>query len=49
MREVESREALVVQLAGLTWIGMLGVILIGTSVFGWYTRPETAIQNTQTQ
>jgi len=49
MREVESREALVGQLAGLTWIGMLGVILIGTSVFGWYTRPETAIQNTQTQ
>jgi hypothetical protein len=42
MREVESREALVGQLAGLTWIGMLGVILVGTVVFGWYTRPKAA-------
>lgn len=40
MREVESREALVGQLAGLTWMGMLGVILVGTVVFGWYTRPK---------
>ena len=42
MREVESREALVGQLAGLTWIGMMAVILVGTAVFGWYTRPKTA-------
>jgi hypothetical protein len=42
MREVESREALVGQLAGLTWIGMLGVILVGTLVFGWFSRPKTA-------
>jgi hypothetical protein len=42
MREVESREALVGQLAGLTWIGMIGVILVGTLVFGWSTRPKTA-------
>jgi hypothetical protein len=42
MREVESREALVGQLAGLTWIGMLGVILVGTLVFGWCTRPNAA-------
>ena len=42
MREVESREALVGQLAGLTWIGMMAVILVGTAVFGWYTRPRTA-------
>lgn len=42
MREVESREALVGQLAGLTWIGMIGVILVGTLVFGWYTRPKPA-------
>ena len=41
MREVESRETLVGQLAGLTWIGMLGVILIGTAVFGWFSRPKT--------
>jgi len=42
MREVESREALVGQLAGLTWIGMMAVILVGTAAFGWYTRPKTA-------
>jgi hypothetical protein len=42
MREVESRIALVGQLAALTWIGMLGVILVGTLVFGWYTRPKAA-------
>jgi len=42
MREVESREAQVEQMAGLTWIGMLGVILLGTILFGWYTRPRSA-------
>jgi hypothetical protein len=39
MREVESRISQVSQMAGLTWIGMLGVILLGTITFGWYTRP----------
>jgi len=42
MREVEARIGQVSQMAGLTWIGMLGVILVGTAVFGWYTRPGTA-------
>jgi hypothetical protein len=42
LREVEDREEQVLQMAGATWIGMLGVILIGTAVFGWYTRPKTA-------
>ena len=42
MREVEAREEQVEHMAGLTWIGMLGVILLGTAVFGWYTRPKTA-------
>jgi hypothetical protein len=42
MREVEAREEQVQQMAGLTWIGMLAVILIGTAVFGWYTRPKAA-------
>jgi len=40
MREVESREALVGQLAGLTWMGMIGVILVGTLAFGWFSRPK---------
>jgi hypothetical protein len=38
MREVEAREEQVRTLAGLTWIGMMGVILIGTLAFGWYSR-----------
>jgi hypothetical protein len=42
LREVEAREEQVRQMAGLTWIGMLGVILVGTAVFGWYTRPKAA-------
>jgi hypothetical protein len=42
MREVEAREEQVGQMAGLTWIGMLGVILVGTAAFGWYTRPRAA-------
>jgi hypothetical protein len=42
MREVESRISQVSQMAALTWIGMLGVILLGTILFGWYTRPRPA-------
>lgn len=41
MREVEAREKLIGQLASLTWVGMMGVILAGTLAFGWYTRPKT--------
>lgn len=42
MREVESRIAQVSQMASLTWIGMLVVILLGTAVFAWFTRPKAA-------
>jgi len=42
MREVEAREEQVRQMAGLTWIGMMGVILLGTAVFGWWTGPRAA-------
>ncbi len=42
MREVEAREAQVRQMAALTWIGMLGLILIGTLAFGWLTRGKPA-------
>ncbi|HLY42049.1 MAG TPA: hypothetical protein VKR52_12625 [Terracidiphilus sp.] len=40
MREVEAREGQVREMAGLTWLGMLGVILVGCVAFGWYTRPK---------
>jgi hypothetical protein len=42
MREVEAREELISHMAGLAWIGMLGLILVGTLAFAWYTRPKTA-------
>jgi hypothetical protein len=42
MREVEARIGDVSLMARLTWLGMLGVILLGTAAFGWYTRPNSA-------
>jgi hypothetical protein len=42
MREVETRIGHIQQMAGLTWLGMLGVILCGTIVFGFYSRPKSA-------
>jgi hypothetical protein len=42
MREVETRIGHVEQMAGLTWLGMLGVILCGTIAFGWHARPREA-------
>ena len=41
MREVESRIADVRNMAGLTWLGMLGLIVLGTIAFGIYTRPDS--------
>lgn len=38
MREVEARERQVQQMAGLAWLAMLGLILVGTVTFGWYTQ-----------
>jgi hypothetical protein len=29
-------------MAGLAWLGMLGLILAGSLAFGWYTRQKTA-------
>ena len=43
MREVESREHLVGQLALLAWIAMLGLISVGTAAFGWYSRPKISV------
>jgi hypothetical protein len=46
MREVESRIADVQFMAGLTWLGMLGLIVIGTVAFGIYTRPGVSARLT---
>lgn len=40
MREVEARIGHVQNLAGLTWLAMLGMIFIGTLAFGWMTRAK---------
>jgi hypothetical protein len=42
LREVEMREEQVLRMAQLAWVAMLGLIVVGTAVFGWYTRPRTA-------
>ena len=42
MREVEDRIEQVEHMAGLAWLGMLGLIVVGSAAFGWYTRQKTA-------
>ena len=37
MREVEARESQVARMAGLAWLGMLGLILVGTLLLGAFT------------
>lgn len=40
MREVEARIGHVQMLAGLTWLGMLGLIALGTLGFAFFTQPK---------
>lgn len=40
MREVEARELQVRNMAGLAWLGMLGLILLGTVSFAWFSRRQ---------
>ncbi len=42
MREVEAREEQVGHMAGLAWLGMLGLIMLGTLAFAWTTRAKAA-------
>ena len=42
MREVEARIGDVQTMAGLTWVGMLGLIMVATVVFGIHSRPKSA-------
>jgi hypothetical protein len=42
LREEESRQGQVEQMATLAWIAMLALIFLGTAAFGWYTRPRPA-------
>jgi hypothetical protein len=43
LREVEVREAQVQQMAGLAWLAMLGLILVGTAAYGWFTRERPSV------
>ncbi|WP_263352835.1 hypothetical protein [Acidicapsa acidisoli] len=38
LREIESRKDLVLEQAALIWLGLLGIIVVGTFLFGWLTR-----------
>ena len=38
LREVEARKNLLLQLTTLVWLGLLGIIFVGTFLFGWMTR-----------
>jgi len=40
LREVQARIDHVQNLAGLTWLGMLGLIVVGSLAFGWITRSK---------
>jgi len=43
MREVEARENLATTQAGLIWVGMLAIIVVGTFLFGWFSKGPKAI------
>ena len=38
LREIESRKDLVLEQAALVWLGLLGILFVGTFFFGWLTR-----------
>ena len=40
MREVEARESQVAHMAGLTWLGMIALVLVGTLAFGAFMGPR---------
>lgn len=42
MREEATRQGLLIQLAGLAWVAMLGMVFLGTVCLGWFTRPKAA-------
>ena len=42
LREEEARQKQVGQMAKLAWIAMLALIFVGTTAFGWFTRPNAA-------
>lgn len=43
MREVEARERLATTQAGLVWLGMLAIIVVGTFLFSWMSKGPKAV------
>jgi len=43
MREVEAREGLATTQAGLCWLGMIAIIVVGTFLFGWLSKGPKAV------
>ncbi len=42
MCEIEAREDLTLKMAGLLWLAMIGIVAVGTLIFGWMTQPPKA-------
>lgn len=38
LREIEARKNLLLQLTTMVWFGLLGILFVGTFLFGWLTR-----------
>ena len=44
LREVEARKNEILEMAALVWAGLLGIILVGTFLFGWMGHgPKAAV------
>ena len=43
LRDVEARKNLLLQMAVLVWLGLLGIIFVGTFLFGWLNRPPKVV------
>jgi hypothetical protein len=43
LREVEARKGIILEQAALVWVGLLGIVFVGTFVFGWLTRTPRVV------
>jgi hypothetical protein len=46
LREIEARKEVILEQAALVWLGLLGIILVGTFALGWLTRSPKAVAAT---
>jgi hypothetical protein len=43
LREIEARKDLIFQMAALVWLGLIGIIFVGTFLLGWLTRTPSPV------